>query len=507
MNKCVKKYRRYFFPMPLLTNFANINSKIMAKKVFISYSWGNKEHQDWIVNLGTRLMNDTVDVVLDRWSLKDGHDIFSFMEEMVKSDDIFRVLIICDENYRNKANERTGGVGTETQIITPEIYSNQKQEKFIVIERDSDNKPYLPIYLSSRKYIDFSNEEYFENSYEELLRNILEAPAIPKPKLGTTPPLYITENKTNNSEVNSLLRTLDNQIKKYPEKINQYSSHFLELFSDNLWGFDVNCVSRNLIEYGDMLYDNLLNYKILRDDFISYLLIVTNIDVKLDVDDLIDFFGNKPMYLLPKDTTGSWNDTQFEIYKIIFQELFIYTIAVCLKNKNYSLIADLLLSHYYKKDKYNRDNETKRFTFLYSYHENFENYLSQKYNKVSGFGYYIISNLNEKITKEQIVLADLLCYIIGELYKQQDYYDRWFPNCYIYKPSRHFDFFDKLESKRYFEKIKEIFDVDTPEELSSLLVKYKNEDEKRERFRFSRSFEYIPFVYELIDMDKIATNR
>lgn len=112
-----------------------------------------------------------------------------------------------------------------------------------------------------------------------------------------------------------------------------------------------------------MLYDNLLNYKILRDDFISYLLIVTNIDVKLDVDDLIDFFGNKPMYLLPKDTTGSWNDTQFEIYKIIFQELFIYTIAVCLKNKNYSLIADLLLSHYYKKDKYNRDNETKRFTF------------------------------------------------------------------------------------------------------------------------------------------------
>ena len=101
----------------------------MAKKVFISYSWGNKEHQDWIVNLGTRLMNDTVDVVLDRWSLKDGHDIFSFMEEMVKSDDIFRVLIICDENYRNKANERTGGVGTETQIITPEIYSNQKQEK------------------------------------------------------------------------------------------------------------------------------------------------------------------------------------------------------------------------------------------------------------------------------------------------------------------------------------------------------------------------------------------
>ena len=71
----------------------------MNKKIFISYSWGSSEHQEWIVNLATRLMNDTVEVVLDRWSLKDGHDIYSFMEEMVKSEDIFRVLIISNSRY------------------------------------------------------------------------------------------------------------------------------------------------------------------------------------------------------------------------------------------------------------------------------------------------------------------------------------------------------------------------------------------------------------------------
>lgn len=481
----------------------------MVKKVFISYSWGNKEHQDWIINLGTRLMNDTVDVILDRWSLKEGHDIFSFMEGMVKSDDIFRVLIICDENYRNKADERTGGVGTETQIITPEIYSNQKQEKFIpiVVERDSADKPYLPVYLSSRKYIDFSNEECFENSYEELLRNILETPAIPKPKLGTTPPLYITENIVNDSAINSLLRTLDNQIKKHPDKINQYSSNFLDLFSNKLWGFDINNASNNLMEYGDQVYDSLLNYKILRDDFISFLLMTTNTDTNLDVDDLIVFFENKPLYLLPKERNSGWNTTQFEIYKIIFQELFTYTIAICLKNKNYTLIADLLLSRYNVKDEYSRDREAKRFTFLYEYNENFENYLSQKYNKVSGFGHYIISNLNEKITKEQIVLADVLCYIIGELYGRKDYSDSWFPRCYIYKESRRFEFLEKLESKRHFDKVKEIFNVNTADELSSLLVKYKSENEKTERFKFSRNFVYIPFVHEFIDLDNIATSR
>ncbi|MDA3904624.1 MAG: toll/interleukin-1 receptor domain-containing protein [Bacteroidales bacterium] len=79
----------------------------MNKKIFISYSWGNKEHQDWIVNLGTRLMDDTVDVVLDKWSLKDGYDIHSFMEEMVKAEDIFRVLIVSDLKYRLTTLSRT----------------------------------------------------------------------------------------------------------------------------------------------------------------------------------------------------------------------------------------------------------------------------------------------------------------------------------------------------------------------------------------------------------------
>lgn len=205
---------------------------MMNKKVFISYSWGNKEHQDWVVNLGKRLMTDTVDVDLDRWSLKDGHDVHSFMEEMVKSENIFRVLIICDAKYKVKADEREGGVGTETQIITPNLYSKEKQEKFIpiVLERDNEGNPCLPIYLSSRKFIDFSQEEYFEDSYEDLLRNILEVPEIPKPKLGVNPPAYITENKVDFSETNSKIRIIENQLKKNQSLNQRYASDFINVF-------------------------------------------------------------------------------------------------------------------------------------------------------------------------------------------------------------------------------------------------------------------------------------
>lgn len=482
------------------------------KKVFVSYSWGTKEHQDWVVNLGTRLMNDSVDVVLDRWSLKDGHDIHSFMEEMVKADDIFRVLIICDRKYKEKADNREGGVGTETQIITPTIYSNQKQEKFIpiVIERDEEGKPYLPIYLSSRKYIDFSKDEYYEDSYEELLRNILEAPAIPKPKLGNIPPLYITESSVNLSETKSRLRTLENQAKKNPDKINSYALSFIESFLDKLWDFELKSVSKSVLDFGEDLTANLLSYKILRDDFISFLFIVTQTENSFDIDELISFFEKQPLYLVPKEESGrrSWGSSDFDNFKIIFHELFVYTIAVCLKNKNYILIQDLLYSRYHKKDRYSTKEEPQRFTYLYGYHENLTNYILQKYNKVSGFGYYLVTNLNNTVAKETLILADTLCYVIGELFQNgNDFRDTWFSLSFIYNESRRFEFFDKLDSVRHFEKVKGIFDVNEPKELVNLIDQYAENHKNEQRIRIGNSFSYIPFVHELIDATKIAINR
>lgn len=482
----------------------------MSKKVFISYSWGTKEHQEWVINLGKRLMNDTVDVVLDRWDLKDGQDIFAFMESMVKAEDIFRVLIICDKNYTSKADDRKGGVGTETQIITPEIYSNQKQEKFIpiVIERDENNNPYLPIYLSSRKYIDFSNEEYFGSSYEELLRNILEAPLVPKPKLGTKIPKYISELNVNNSITNSIVRSINEQLNKHPEKINNYSSNFLETFLEVLWEYEFKSSSTSIDVFGSELEDNLKSYKPLREDFIEFLKITTKPELNLDVDELISFFEKKGTYGRPREDVGSWQSSNYDNFKIIFQELFIYTISICIKNKNYNLVSELLQSKYYYYDPYNGKSEAKRYTYLYEYHRYFEDYYKKQYNKITGFGHYLITNLSDKINKEELILGDTLCHYVGELFKGNDYRDSWFPTTHLYiERYGNFEFFERLSSKRHFEKIKDIFDVNSPDELKQLLYDYKETVDGKDRIRYGNGFESIPFIHESINIETIAEYR
>ena len=165
-------------------------NKLGNPKVSVSYS---TPKQDWVENLSKRLREVGVDTTVDIWDLKPGHDINVFMEEMVRDDTIDYVLIICDKTYMDKANNRKGGVGTETTIISSELYGKPEQEKFIpiVIEKDNNGIACVPTYLKSRKYIDFSTEDKFESSYKELLDHIYGENN--KPPLGEKPQWINTE--------------------------------------------------------------------------------------------------------------------------------------------------------------------------------------------------------------------------------------------------------------------------------------------------------------------------
>ena len=116
---------------------------IQQPKVFISYAWGSQEYQDRVIALSRDLIGDGIDVLLDKWSLKEGHDTYAYMEQSVNNIDVTNVLILLDPVYAQKANSRSGGVGTETQIISPEIYNNVTQEKFlpVVMERAARLEP------------------------------------------------------------------------------------------------------------------------------------------------------------------------------------------------------------------------------------------------------------------------------------------------------------------------------------------------------------------------------
>ena len=154
-------------------------------KVFASYSHDSPEHMAWVQDLCAKLRKNGVDVTLDEWDLGLGGDLARFIENAVRDAD--RVIVICTPHYVKKANSRKSGVGYETSMITAELYQNSETTKFIPVIRQSSGDKKTPDFLETRVYIDFTDDNQFDEKFDELLREIHQAPRIQKPPLGRSP--------------------------------------------------------------------------------------------------------------------------------------------------------------------------------------------------------------------------------------------------------------------------------------------------------------------------------
>jgi len=153
-------------------------------KVFVSYSHDSQAHKQWVLAFATRLRKVGVDAVLDQWDLGPGDDIPLFMERNLATAD--RVLMICTENYVSKANAGAGGVGYEKMIVTADLMQKVDSNKIIPIVRQ-DGTHLVPNFLRSKMYLDFSHEDQFEVSFDDLTRSIHNAPLFIKPEISTSP--------------------------------------------------------------------------------------------------------------------------------------------------------------------------------------------------------------------------------------------------------------------------------------------------------------------------------
>lgn len=154
--------------------------------VFISYSWDDEPHKEWVLNLANRLCSDGIDVILDRFYLKAGKNLPQFVEQSIEKAE--RIIIVFTPNYKLKADKRTGGVGYEYSIMNADLYKNQTDnEKVIPMLRAGSKEESIPAFMQQFIHIDTRNDENFENSYVDLLREIYNEPAIQKPEIGVKP--------------------------------------------------------------------------------------------------------------------------------------------------------------------------------------------------------------------------------------------------------------------------------------------------------------------------------
>ncbi|MCC8351588.1 toll/interleukin-1 receptor domain-containing protein [Bacillus sp. AF23] len=480
-------------------------------KVFISYSWTNDSLVDWVrEDIATRLMEDGVDVVLDQWDLKEGQDVFAFMESMVNDSSIDKVLVICDQGYKNKADSRAGGVGTETQIITPKVYSEATQEKFIPIiaERDENGNDFIPTYMDGRKYIDLSSEELYIENYEQLLRVIYERPLNRKPKKGA-PPAYIFEDEQiNDFKFNFTLKQIENDLKKGKlQQINAKVSEFKREFITALEEFRVEKKGENVNDLAQEIEDRIDNMESLKNDFIELIELLSSNEI-LSVNFLIEFFEglHNEMIKIRNSVQGGFYEIQFDHYKFLITEIFVSTVMVLLRGSNFQLLSEFLYSRFFiYRDFVSNGKESVGFEVFNHYIQalndiqvkkadaNYVNYSSKK----------MIRRLPKNYTQTDFADTDILLYYISCFKKDENEYIReWFPFSYIYANGK-IEILQKMESFRHFERVKCLFEVYNKDEFIKLANNFKNPSQSGYR----GLFDSIPHIKKHINLDSICKFR
>lgn len=211
------------------------------RKVFISYSWDSETHKDWVLNLAKRLReHGGVDVILDRFYLRPGVSVPYFVETSIRDAD--KVLIIFTPNYKQKADGRTSGVGYEYSIVNVQLYQNQTSNgKIIPILRAGSIEESIPTFMQQFIHLDVSQDENFENSYNDLLREIYDQPIVDIPSIGEQPSFLSTNTYVTQAESPSE-SSAHGQLNVYIDALDE----LMNILVPNQTGFDLEYIENNI---------------------------------------------------------------------------------------------------------------------------------------------------------------------------------------------------------------------------------------------------------------------
>jgi len=472
-------------------------------KVFISYSWTSPQHEQWVLDLAERLSGDGIVTVLDKWDLKEGQDKHVFMEQMVNDVSIKKVLVVCDRVYQTKADDRKGGVGTETQLISKEVYENTVQEKFIPIVREYDDagKPCIPHYMASRIYIDLSSDEKFEESYQKLIRNLYDKPLLKRPVLGT-PPAYIAEEEQIVLKTSHKVTEIKNALLNDRRSSNGLISDYLDTVISSLEDFRLS--GGSVTDFDDRVVETIEKMLPVRDDFIDFVFTVFKYQESVDLEKFHNFFEKLiPFSYRPADVQ-SYTEVDYDNYKFFTYELILNFVAILLQLKKYKEVSHFVNSQYF----YRHPNHSELTYIGIEIFDNYPRSLDEIRNKrlnlrrVSLTADLIKEHSTRKdITFEEIKQADLVLYYVTELHGGRF---SWFPRTSVYNSrGSAVELFERMVSLQYFGKIKELFDIQNIEELKKLIAEYIEKNKDRQR-RHSWDYEILP-LENVIDPNKIGT--
>jgi len=461
---------------------------VSTPRLFVSYSWTSPDHEARVVVLATELRESGVDVILDKWDLREGHDAVAFMEKMVTDPSVGKVIMVCDSAYAAKADSRSGGVGTEAQIISPEIYANQSQDKFVavVFERDDQGRPCVPTYYRSRIHIDLSDSSAYSENFEQLLRWVFDKPLYLKPEIGKAPEFLTQGEGALSLGTSSRQRRAVEAIRGGRDHAIAATEEYFALLASQFESLRLDPKADPFDEAVVLGIDSFIPY---RNEAVEvFLSLALYMDVAEVPVVLHRFFEGLIPFLDRPQSVSTYREWDYDNYRFIIHELFLYAVAALIRYERFDAAARLMETEFYVpgRSDYGQDAMVP-FHVLRKYLPSLEARKARlKLNRTS---------LEADMLKERCVgvglefrhlmQADFILFMRASL----DYADsgRWWPETLVYLghwSAPPFEVFARSKSARYFERSKVLLGLNSKADLSPLLEAWKEDKRDLPRWNF-----------------------
>jgi hypothetical protein len=473
---------------------------IERPRVFISYSWDTVEYKDKVASFATKLMGDGIDVLLDQWEMVEGNDLYAFMERSVADPTVTNVLMFLSPQYAERADQRTGGVGAETQIISSQVYGKTDQTKFIpvIFSRDEDGQYSKPAYLMSQLHFDLTDPDKFEEEYRKLVRRLYGHVVYEKPERGQKP-VWVDEDSPAAPVTDYvLLDTLKGRqpeqvkIRTFKEALNKAANMLIKWHEDN------KVQSLTEAEYlGE--FDLTLR---LRDGYlhaVRYYPYIGENGAKA-VGDSLETLRHE----LEKDYSifGSMKRT-------VAYELFLSIVGMIVANDDYDALSHIINRFYYITD---CDSRQRGYTVFWDNNPTVHKSIRKRdgRNYISGIAKILLDRANPELcTREQLIIADGICFNAALIIRDKALNLRWAPKLYVYDTNSAFmrKYSRNLITRSTLPGVARMFGYDSVQDFKERYADYQAEIRNGDYSHFL-NFEApneLPFLPVFVNADALGT--
>jgi hypothetical protein len=442
-----------------------------APKLFISYSWTTPDHEAWVLRLAEQLVAAGVDVVIDKWNLKLGHDAHAFMEQMVTNPEITKVVMICDKAYAQKADKRKGGVGTEAQIMSANIYQKRDQEKFVAVvtERDDEGNLCLPAYYRSRFCIDYSDPATAVEKFDQLLRWVHDEPLHVRPPLGEKP-AHLSENRSGLGLATSMLhRRAMEAVKNNRDHTIPAVKEYFTLFARELEKLRLDPKAD---PFDEAVVQSIEAFTPYRNEAIELFTALAMYRDTLESRTAVHhFFEQVIPYQDRPQSVIAHRDWDFDNFRFVVHELFLYAMACLIRHERFDSAGYLMANDYYiaGRSEHGRDAMAP-FEVLCKYLKSLD-YRNQrlKGNRLSVHADLLAQRCTGlDIELRHLLQADFVAFVWSRLHRTDD--AKWWPITLLYaqRHSGPFEVFARSKSTVYFNRVKAMLGIDDKQPLVAL---------------------------------------